>query len=764
MIRVININKTFNKRSRNKTKVLDSVNLEFPDTGLYAIYGKSGSGKTTLLNIIGGLDKADSGKIIINNELLSKDIDGIRNQNIGYIFQNYYLENGYTIEEILENQLLIAGFKDKNEIKKRIYEALKIVGMERFKHKNANALSGGQKQRIAIARALVKGSDILLADEPTGNLDSYNTIHIMNILKEISKKRLVILVTHEISLIVKYADSHFELVDGVLQKTNTISKDLVFEDVINESNNLKKEFDDIDYENIASFSKNQSRKNGKLFTFKKIFKANKKENDEKLFSKIFKQIFLFSLSMLLAFFSFFIYESINNKVETRVADESNIYVNLNTYNDIRKINPDLYEKVDIFNTQYLEGSFSYESISLLSGIKVPYTPKCILNSSNYDLLFGKKPDIGEILITRNLADRILKALRLDELKDSSLLLMLFEEKYRISGIIEGDYPYIYFNQVDYYNFLGVYNEIQFSDSNYLFFDKNYINNSFTSEICLTDDTNQNDNEIRIEINRNSLYKMMPDISLADYKMSYCNMVFNKTNETSTSIYILNSRPLYVQNLTMTRENFDKDIKIYVTENALDNLFIYLSPKLDSINSKTYYGIGSKYYFEMASNGESINSLHNVLKERKIEEIDVKAVITNSIENNSTDNKSTIYLIILVIVLMLFLYYFIEKSGSIKNSKDYGVYRAIGVRKGNLILKETIRTISSNFLIITISFMLMIIFMSIRYSILNQIYLIFILLSLLILISSFIILILISLIPYLFVLFKTPSEIITKYDI
>ena len=192
MIRVENIKKTFNPHSKNKNQVLKGVTFDLPDKGLVAIYGKSGSGKTTMLSILGGLERPDSGRIIIDDEDVTKTIDHVRNEKIGFIFQNYYLERGYTIEEIMVNAMYIAGFNDNDEIKRRCDEVLKIVDLERFKNKPADQLSGGQKQRVAIARALIKGAKIILADEPTGNLDSENTYKVMNILHEISKTRLVV--------------------------------------------------------------------------------------------------------------------------------------------------------------------------------------------------------------------------------------------------------------------------------------------------------------------------------------------------------------------------------------------------------------------------------------------------------------------------------------------------------------------------------------------------------------------------------------------
>ena len=234
-IKIENIKKTFNPRSRNKNQVLKGVSFDLPEKGLVVIFGKSGSGKTTLLNIIGGLERQDGGRIYIDGENVAGKVDKIRNAKIGFIFQNYYLERGCTISEIMRNAMLIAGFDDEAEIKRRSEEVLKIVDMGRYKNKQGDALSGGQKQRVAIARALIKGADIILADEPTGNLDAQNTVKVMEILKEISKTRLVVLVTHEITLIKNYADSYIQIVDGQLVENASLGEVFDYE---TEANNI----------------------------------------------------------------------------------------------------------------------------------------------------------------------------------------------------------------------------------------------------------------------------------------------------------------------------------------------------------------------------------------------------------------------------------------------------------------------------------------------------------------------------------------------
>lgn len=217
MIEIKNLNKYFNKGKRNELHVINNTSLSLNDHGLVALLGPSGCGKTTLLNTIGGLDKAKSGKIFINNKKLSKSaqkMDKIRNLNIGYIFQDYKLVDNLSVYDNVALVLKMIGIKDKEEVKIRVEFVLDKVGMLRYKNRPAGMLSGGERQRVGIARAIVKDPDIILADEPTGNLDSKNTLEIMNIIKAISGDRLVILVTHEQTLAKFYATRIIELQDG----------------------------------------------------------------------------------------------------------------------------------------------------------------------------------------------------------------------------------------------------------------------------------------------------------------------------------------------------------------------------------------------------------------------------------------------------------------------------------------------------------------------------------------------------------------------
>lgn len=213
MLELKNVSKSY-----KNTKVLNNVNIKFREKEFVSILGPSGSGKTTLLNIIGGLDKYDEGNLIIDGVLTrnfkENDWDNYRSKRIGFIFQNYNLINHLTVLENVELALLVNGKKNKS----KIIDTLKKVGLEDEMNKLPNELSGGQMQRVAIARSIINENDIILADEPTGALDSKTSVEIMEILKEISRNKLVIMVTHNVELANIYSDRIIEINDGKIIK------------------------------------------------------------------------------------------------------------------------------------------------------------------------------------------------------------------------------------------------------------------------------------------------------------------------------------------------------------------------------------------------------------------------------------------------------------------------------------------------------------------------------------------------------------------
>ena len=216
MLQLKNIKKNY-ESGEEIVKALKGINIEFRESEFVAILGPSGCGKTTLLNIIGGLDHYTSGDLLIDGistkKYKDRDWDTYRNHRIGFVFQNYNLITHQSVLSNVELALTLSGV-DKKTRRKKAIEVLEKVGLKDQMHKKPNQMSGGQMQRVAIARALVNDPDILLADEPTGALDTKTSIQIMEILKEISKDRLIIMVTHNPDLASKYATRTINLLDG----------------------------------------------------------------------------------------------------------------------------------------------------------------------------------------------------------------------------------------------------------------------------------------------------------------------------------------------------------------------------------------------------------------------------------------------------------------------------------------------------------------------------------------------------------------------
>ena len=215
MLEIRNVTKIYRSKNGNAVKALDNVSITFPETGMVFILGKSGSGKSTLLNVIGGLDGYDNGEFIIkgksSKEFGASDFDAYRNTFIGFIFQEYNILDDFTVGANIGLALELQGKKATNE---KISGILEQVEMLEYAKRKPNELSGGQKQRIAIARALVKDPEIIMADEPTGALDSNTGKQIFDTLKELSKTKLVIIVSHDRDFAEQYGDRIIEMKDG----------------------------------------------------------------------------------------------------------------------------------------------------------------------------------------------------------------------------------------------------------------------------------------------------------------------------------------------------------------------------------------------------------------------------------------------------------------------------------------------------------------------------------------------------------------------
>jgi ABC-type lipoprotein export system ATPase subunit len=215
MLEIKNVTRIYRPKKGAPVRALDGISLRFPDTGMIFILGKSGSGKSTLLNVMGGLDKYDSGEIIIKDksskDFKQDDFDSYRNTYLGFIFQEYNILNEFSVGANIALALQLQGKKATDEEVNAILEEVDLAG---YGNRRPDELSGGQKQRVAIARALVKNPQIILADEPTGALDSATGLQIFDTLKKLSKNKLVITVTHDREFAEQYGDRVIELKDG----------------------------------------------------------------------------------------------------------------------------------------------------------------------------------------------------------------------------------------------------------------------------------------------------------------------------------------------------------------------------------------------------------------------------------------------------------------------------------------------------------------------------------------------------------------------
>lgn len=758
MIELKNINKEFADGKR-RNRVLKDISITFPEKGLYAIYGKSGSGKTTLLNILGGLDKPNSGKITFDGQEYGYISDNVRNKNIGFIFQNYYLERDATIEQVLANQMIIAGIDDEGEIKRRSEIVLDLVNLARFKHKTTNSLSGGQKQRVAIARALIKGANVILADEPTGNLDAENTFLIMDILKEISKTKLVILVTHEQNLIEQYSDAHIELVDGEIKFKSSPKTDYV-----------------TGYENNSIiFEQSTAAHTGRLFRVnKKDKKAAQYDTATNINSagNIFKQIFIISLAIVLAFFSMKIFDYSRVKVERKNITSMQRLLKLSDYSEIIKLERDSYSRVDYFTLNSINGKFTVRDLARLGVVNEKYVKKSSDLLAEKDLKTGKMPGHNEVLLSEGMAKSIRKQLKLKTIKSDSFIKALeFDAKYKVVGLVKGNDKSVYFCQQDYVNTIGLYDNLEIEDRGVIrtnpenptelqeirskvYFGEETQFSKMTTSIQESDSETLADDEVIMEINRSAMYKIR---NVVPMETANADLLGGEGK-----IQIKDSRVFVKQIRLQPTGSGESDVIFRVNKRTMSNLLSQIAPNLEKLKDSN--AIDNAYFLISAENKEQMRKLSAALDKAKLQEPNVNEYYEKQ-EQLQRDGMQTVLLIVFgAMVLQFLIYYFIEKSESIKNRQEYGILRAVGVSRGNLLFKEFINTSKGNFITLSICYFLAVLMIIVRYAILGVTVGQFVLISIGMCLGVMALLTGLSLLPYLFVIQSTPARILARYDI
>ena len=300
MIRINNLTKIYKSKKRNRCKALDNINLTLPNNGLVFVLGKSGSGKSTLLNLIGGLDNITKGSIIVDGNNISyfneKEFCDYRNTHIGFIFQDYHLIDELTVYDNICLSLNLRRIEDRGLVS----NALKKVDLANYEDRYPSELSGGERQRVAIARAIVKKPRIILADEPTGNLDTYTSTSIIELLKNLSKECLILIVSHNVNDAYKYADRIIELSKGKIIK-DQLKNPMYSDNVVCYNNNIYYPSDRILNDNDIHLMNNSMNNNTKIIKMDNKYIAtsnqyinNEHVNIEKKRLSIFKE---FSLSL-----------------------------------------------------------------------------------------------------------------------------------------------------------------------------------------------------------------------------------------------------------------------------------------------------------------------------------------------------------------------------------------------------------------------------------------------------------------------------------
>ena len=808
MLSLKNVNKYFNRHRKNEIHVINNISLEFNDNGLVALLGPSGCGKTTLLNAIGGLDKIKSGKIYVNGKKISSKIDGkvdkIRNLNIGYIFQDYKLVDNMSVFDNVALVLTMLGIKDKNEVKNRVEYVLDKVGMLRYKRRPANMLSGGERQRVGIARALVKNPNIILADEPTGNLDSKNSLEIMKIIKSISKDRLVILVTHEVNLAKFYADRIIELKDGSIVK-DYINKDKEDLDYAIDNNIYLKDFDkhdvikdedkliniylddkdkiklDIVVRNGNIYVNSKSRDNIVVIdedsnielindSYKKIQESDidkynfdlkdygKKKRYSSIFNPIslitngFKKVFDYSILKKLLLLGFilsgmFIMYSVSSIASTiNVKDEDFVTMNKNYLSvNLNKIKVDDYLKYENLDSvdYIIPGNSSVNFSVNYNDYYQSINIKDILSGSLSDINLIKDSDIVYGTMPKEMNEVVV---------DKRSLLSMFDETgyanmigvKNVSDMIGRE---IKIDTMDAFVIVGIVDlgspSIYMNRSNFINVLSNTKNNDTNMYISEEEIGNQKIYDYNLEVNDIELKK-------GNYPVNDYEVIVNIKNSDTMPLnkYIdtkVNDKKLLVVGYYFSKDNMDAFL---VNNNTVKYDLISKSKDLVLVSEDK-----NKTINEFRNMGLNIEDSYSVSRKKYIE--------GNKERVNTTLLVSGVILIISLVEVFLMI-----RASFLSRVKSVGIYRAIGVKKsdiyrmfyGEIIAITTIASVPG---IILASYILKVL-SNIKF--LSKYFLVNFRIVLLSIIFVYIFNLIIGLIPVFNTIRRRPASILSRHDL
>lgn len=714
MIKLVNVYKYFNRGKKNEVKAIDNTSLDLPDKGIVTLLGPSGCGKTTLLNSIGGLSRINKGSIYIDGERITKrsvnKIDKIRSLKIGYIFQNFNLLDDETVFDNVSLVLKINGLKDKEEIKKRVNFCLESLGIYRYRNRYASMLSGGERQRVAIARAIVKDPEVIIADEPTGNLDSKNSIEVMNIIKSISRDRLVILVTHERELAKFYSDRIIEISDGKIVKDyeNTDNHELDYrldnkiylkdmenysnkevgsakieyysdnndkvsfkivvknDNIYIESDSLKK-IEVINNSNIELVDAHYEKINKKVyeefsFDFNKVKDNKFKEkyssiynvvtSTKKGFRKVLNYSFVKKL-LLIGFFtsSLFIMYSVSSIMSTFKVDEKNFVSYNKDYVLLNKKNMSVNEFNNLNNVSNVE-------------YVLPSNGKVQVNFKFYKFLqtSGILESMSGSLASYSKVDKVINGVKTNGKKEIIIDKMVIDKFLSMGDAKNAGFntydnfinEYVYLQNDDMYKIVGISDtnspSIYVNDSEFV----NFIENSLN-------DNSEDDSDKLKSYERSSITLTKGSLPVNDYEVI--------VNE--------NMKDMYPLDKIIDKKVGDNKLKVVgyyksvsengllVSENTIKNKLILTSDK-----------------FVISSSDK--DSTISELKTSKYNVVDTyKDSLSNYKRSIEESNRNKIIYSSVIVIISLIEIYLIVRSSFLSRVKEVGILRSIGVKRKDI---------------------------------------------------------------------------------
>lgn len=714
MIKLVNVYKYFNRGKKNEVKAIDNTSLDLPDKGIVTLLGPSGCGKTTLLNSIGGLSRINKGSIYIDGERITKrsvnKIDKIRSLKIGYIFQNFNLLDDETVFDNVSLVLKINGLKDKEEIKKRVNFCLESLGIYRYRNRYASMLSGGERQRVAIARAIVKDPEVIIADEPTGNLDSKNSIEVMNIIKSISRDRLVILVTHERELAKFYSDRIIEISDGKIVKdyenadnheldyrldnkiylkdmenysnkevgsakveyysdnTDKVSFKIVVknDNIYIESDSLKK-IEVINNSNIELVDAHYEKINKKVyeefsFDFNKVKDNKFKEkyssiynvvtSTKKGFRKVLNYSFVKKL-LLIGFFtsSLFIMYSVSSIMSTFKIDEKNFVSYNKDYVLLNKKNMSVNEFNNLNNVSNVEYVLPSNG-----NVQVNFKFNKFLQTS------GILESMSGSLASYSKVDKVINGVKTNGKKEIIIDKMVIDKFLSMSDAKNAGFntydsfinEYVYLQNDDMYKIVGISDtnspSIYVNDSEFV----NFIENSLN-------DNSEDDSDKLKSYERSSITLTKGSLPVNDYEVI--------VNEDMKDMYPLDkSIDKKVGDNKLKVVGYYKSVSengLLVSENTIKNRLILTSDKFvisSSDKDSTISELKTSKYNVVDTYKDSLNNY-----KRSIEESNRNKIIYSSV----------------IVIISLIEIYLIVRSSFLSRVKEVGILRSIGVKRKDI---------------------------------------------------------------------------------